>query len=185
MSNDMLGTLVREIVGLPVQMTGTLYDLVKKLGGEDGWVWLSALKRFLRKENPWEKPLFKYDKTKDGWKLLEPGPEFNGKPFTPDIMEFLKSNESYVNGEVMKQRAKELNAHLGQKHAEYLLEHQELISKDWQGKYYLVFPGTVWQYRGGRRNVPCLRWDGGEWYLYFYWLGNDWYGSDRLVRPRE
>ena len=183
MSNDMLGTLVRGIVGLPVQMIGTLYDLVKKLGGEEGWVWLCALKWFLRKENPWEKSLFQYDKTKDGWKLLE-DVLFSGA-FTLDIMEFLKSNESYVNGEVMKQRAKELNAHLGQKHAKYLLEHQELISKDWQGKYYLVFPGTVWRDRGGSRVVPYLYWRGGEWRLYFGWLRRVWDGDARLVRHRE
>src|SRR3990167_6729355 len=79
-------------------------------------------------------PSFKNDKTKDGWKLLEDVP-FNGDKFEPEIMEFLKSGESYVNGEVMKQRAKELNAHLGQGHAEYLLEHQELIPKECRGKY--------------------------------------------------
>ena len=184
MSNDMLGTLVGGIVGLPVQMIGTLYDLVKKLGGEDGWVWLSALKRFLRKENPWEKPLFKHDKTKDNWTLLEPGPELDSKPFKPDIKEFLKPNESYVNGEAMKQRAKELNAHLGQHHAEYLEEHPELIPKEWRDKY-LVFPGTVWQDRDGSRSVPYLRWGGGEWCLGFNRLRLGWGGDDRLVRPRE
>ena len=66
---------------------------------------------------------FKHDKTKDGWELIEPGPKFDGKQFVPEIVEFLKpggllkSGESSVNGEVMKQRAKELNANLGQRHA--------------------------------------------------------------------
>ena len=158
---------------------GPLEDFYKKLLSAEGEQWLTAFKRFLRKENPWEKPLFQYDKTKDGWTLLEDVP-FSGA-FVPDIKEFLKSNESYVNGEVMKQRAKELNAHLGQHHAEYLLEHQDLIPKEWRGKYYLVFSGTVWQDRGGYRSVPYLRWYGGRWYLYFVWLGSGWCSSGRLV----
>ena len=109
----------------------------------------------------------------------------DGKQFVPDIVEFLKPGESSVNGELMKQRAKELNAHLGQYHAEYLLEHQELIPKEWQGKYYLVFLGTVWQDRDGDRFVPYLSWDGDGWYLSFDWLRGDWDSSVRLVRLRE
>ena len=163
---------------------GPLEDFYKKLLSVEGEQWLTAFKRFLRKENPWEKSLFKYDKTQDGWTFLEDVP-FDGKQFIPEIVEFLKSNEFSVNGEVMKQRAKELNAHLGQKHAKYLLEHQELISKDWQGKYYLVFPGTVWRDRGGSRVVPYLYWRGGEWRLYFGWLRRVWDGDARLVRHRE
>ena len=85
---------------------------------------------------------FKHDKTKGGWTLLEDTP-FDGRQFVPDIVEFLKQGEFWVNGEVMRQRAKELNAHLGQRYAEYLLDHQELIIKEWRGKYFLAFPGTV------------------------------------------
>ena len=146
---------------------------------------------FLKKEDAAVLTSFKHDKTKDGWTLLEPGPKFNGQQFAPDIVEFLKpggllkSGESSVNGEVMKQRAKELNANLGQRHAEYLLEHQELIPNEWRGKYYLVFPGTVWRDSDGRRGVPCLGWDGDGWYLYFSWLGNGWDSDGRLVLIRE
>lgn len=126
---------------------------------------------------------FKYDKTKDGWTLLEDIP-FDGKQFIPDIVEFLKPNESYVNSDVMRTRAKELNANLGQRHAEYLLKHQELIPAEWRGKYYFVFPGTVWRDSDGDWCVACLYWDGGRWCLYFYWLGDGWSSRDRLVRPR-
>ena len=133
---------------------------------------------------------FKYDKTKDDWTLLENVP-FDGKQFVPEIVEFLKpggllkSSESYVSGEVMKQRAKELNANLGQSHAEYLLEHQDLVPKEWQGNYYLTFPGTVWQGSGGGRGVPCLHWDGVRWFLVFHWLRGDWSSDVRLVCSRE
>jgi hypothetical protein len=46
MENTMLGITLREVRGL-------LNDLMDKLCGEDGQVWLKALKLFLRKENPW------------------------------------------------------------------------------------------------------------------------------------
>jgi len=35
------------------QVSGPLKDLLEKLGGRDGRSWLSAFKRFLRKQNPW------------------------------------------------------------------------------------------------------------------------------------
>lgn len=52
-NNDMLGKLVKLIIGLPAEVIGTLYDLVEKLRGKEGGVWLTGLKRFLRKENSW------------------------------------------------------------------------------------------------------------------------------------
>jgi len=126
---------------------------------------------------------FKYDKAKDGWTLLEDVP-FDGKQFIPDIVEFLQG-ESSVNGEVMKQRAKELNAHLGQHDAEYLLEHQELIPKKWRGKCDLVFPGTVWRNPLRACSVPCLSWSFDCWILHFLNIRYRYGGNDRLVRPRE
>ena len=50
---DMLGTLVRRIVTLPLEMLGTISDLIEKLSSEAGQQWLAELKRFLRKENCW------------------------------------------------------------------------------------------------------------------------------------
>ncbi len=47
MSNDMLGLALRDVRGL-------LNDLMEKLCGEEGEVWLKAFKKFLRKENPWK-----------------------------------------------------------------------------------------------------------------------------------
>ena len=126
----------------------------------------------------------KHDKTKDGWKLLEDVP-FDGQPFDFDLVEFLKTGESLVNGEVMKQRAKELNAHLGQGHAEWLEANQDRIPQELRGKYYLVFPGTVWQDSDGDRYVPCLFWDDDRWCLRFSWLRYGWNSDDRLVCLRK
>ncbi len=127
---------------------------------------------------------FTHDKAKDGWTLLEDVP-FDGKRFVPDLVEFLKPGEISVSGEVMKQRAKELNVHLGQHHAEYLLEHQELIPKEWRGKYVLTFPGTVWHDAFSNRRSPFLFWFGDHWDLCIVSL-DGFCGSDgRLVRSLE
>lgn len=50
---DMLGSIVRKVVQLPVAMLTVLFDLVEKLSGEFGQQWLAELKKFLRKENCW------------------------------------------------------------------------------------------------------------------------------------
>lgn len=166
-NNDMLGKLVKLIVGLPVETV----------------VWLTSLKRFLRKENVWVQPLFKHDKTKDGWTLLEDAP-FNGGCFIPEFVGFLKSGESYINGKEMRRRAVELNANRGQRDAEWLLENQGGIPRELRGKF-LVFPGTVWFTSDGIHYVPCLDWRGDKWCWGFYWLGSVWGDSLRLVGSRE
>jgi len=165
----------RLLLGLERPGAGLTLDQLQKRAVED--------RCFCKKKAEAAVLPFKHDKTPNGWTLLEDTP-FDGKQFVPDLVEFLKSGESSVNGELMKWRAKELNAHLGQRHAEYLLEHQELITKEWQGKYYLVFPGTVWQESIGLRDIPYLVWSRGEWYLSFRWLEDGWIGYDRLVRHR-
>lgn len=125
---------------------------------------------------------FKYDKAKEGWTLLEDVPS-STLPFTPDFVKFLKSGESSVNGNVMRQRAKELNANLGQRDLEWLLGNPHLIPESERG-HYLVATGTVWRGSGGLRGVPCLGWGGVGWSLHFYWLGFDWDGIVRLVCQR-
>ena len=48
-----LGNAVKKLVELPANMIGAIYDLLEKLGGKDGDMWLTALCRFLRKESVW------------------------------------------------------------------------------------------------------------------------------------
>lgn len=50
---------------------GPLTDLLARLEGKDGGVWLRGLKKFLRKENPWEKP--------ESFKIIEIGTYGNVK----------------------------------------------------------------------------------------------------------
>jgi len=124
---------------------------------------------------------FKYDKRNDGWTLLENTPCRISSII--EAVQFLK-NESLVKGEVMATRAILLDANYGQEDAEWLLEHQKMISVELRS-YYLVFPATKWRGLGGGRSVPCLFWRGDRWVLGFGWLGGDFRSGGRLVRPRK
>lgn len=126
-----------------------------------------------------QKPAFLYDKTKEGWTLISDVGFQSGEI---ELVEFLKPGEDQVDGTVMADRAKELNANLGQKYAEWMLEHQDRIPAKFR-QFYLSFPGTVWRGSGGDRIVPFLYWDGDQWYLSFSW--RDWYSDDRLLRLRK
>ena len=129
-------------------------------------------------------PTFLRDMAKEGWTLVE---DVEGDPLSADNLElvsFLRRREDHVSGETMRERAKKEKANLGQRQAEWLLEHQEEIPSDWQN-YYLVFPGTVWQASGDDLGVPGLCWHGDGWYLSFGWLEDDWRFNDRLVRPSK
>ena len=124
---------------------------------------------------------FTRDMTQDGWTLVEdvPRTEFSIPNLKP--ISFLKQGETYTSGEEMRSRAKNLDTNLGQHDAEYILEHESEIPKEWR-QFYLVFPGTVWRTPRGDLLVPCLYWNGEGWYLRFYWLGDGWSSDGRLVR---
>lgn len=150
----------------------------------DGYCAVCILSVEARKEGERERRLRKraqeVKRQRYSWKLLE-DVESNSYPFNPDIVEFLRPGESYVDGEVMKQRAKELNANLGQRDLEYLEDHQELIPKEWRNEYYLVAPGTVRRDCLGLQCVPCLTWLGNRWFFEFTNLESRWGGRVRLV----
>ena len=50
----MLGVALRKLVTLPAPVLGVVCDLLEKLADPE---WVEALKRFLRKETPWEAPV--------------------------------------------------------------------------------------------------------------------------------
>ncbi len=126
-------------------------------------------------------PAFSRDMRKEGWTLIENVSRQITSITDPKLVPILKKGETSINGEEMVRRARaELNANLGQEDAEWLLEHQAEIPKEWRS-YYLTFPGTVWQGEYGCRFVPCLRWGVAGWCLYFGWLGLDWLSGVRLL----
>ena len=53
MEKDMLGKVVRKLVDLPDQMLVVIFELIKRLCGEDCLAWFMELKRFIRKEKCW------------------------------------------------------------------------------------------------------------------------------------
>ena len=131
------------------------------------------------------KGIFSRDMKKEGWTLIEDVSEPDEISISGlEIFSFLKEGEDHISGEEMRSRAKDMGANLGQKHAEYLLEHQADIPKDWRS-FYLVFSGTCWRYPDGDLIVPCLGWSGGRWCLCFLWLGDGWGSNDRFLRPRK
>lgn len=54
MSSDMLGRLVQQLVQVPDEMVGALYDLMQKLSGRNRRAWFQALKQLLREEYRFE-----------------------------------------------------------------------------------------------------------------------------------
>lgn len=124
---------------------------------------------------------FKHDKSADGWSLLENKNQGIASVKDLELYSCLKGGEGFITGDVMIERAEVV---YGQEDAEWLLEHQKEIPKEWQG-HYIVFTGTVWQDSDGDRLVACLRWDGGRWVLDFFWLVFDWFSAVRLVRFKK
>lgn len=167
---------------------GPLADLNEKLASENGEVWLAGLSKFLRRENPWEVPAFRYNKQKDGWKLQEGFDEAapEGDIVPPlEAVSFLREGESWIGGdELVRRDRQELHCNGGQLFAEWLEKHQEQIPKELR-EYVLVFTKTIWRDSYGGRRVAYLDWYGGRWYLFFRYLGLSFHGGDRLVRPRE
>lgn len=131
--------------------------------------------------------VFSRDMRKEGWELVEDVSE----PATIviadlEVISFLREGEGSVSGDVMRQRAIELGANLGHRHAEFLLGAQEEIPAEFR-KFFLVFPGTVWRGSDGDGSlyVSCISCRGGRWGLYFGWLGAVWPSHGRLLRPRK
>jgi hypothetical protein len=129
--------------------------------------------------------LFSRDMTREGWTLIKdtrvPWPISVGKL---DLVTFFKDGKTYFDIEEMAACAVNLNANLGQCHAEYILEHQDEISKEFR-KFKLILPGTVWCDRKGSLWLPYLDWGGERWFLFFDRFDGGFTSRYRLLRPRE
>lgn len=130
-----------------------------------------------------------------GWK----GVEREGVPCEGPIdisrleaVPFHKDGENWVSGDEMMRRAKDAENFPGcsdwsQHHAEQLLLQAAELPKEWacESGPALLFPDTVLLDEYGRRYVPCLFWDDGEWQLSWHWLENDFHRSYRFLRLRK
>ncbi|RJR31487.1 hypothetical protein C4569_02020 [Candidatus Parcubacteria bacterium] len=102
---------------------------------------------------------------------------------TYEIVDFLqKEDKGSVVGHTMVERAKELNANLGEDDAQYLLDHQEEIPEALRGKVVFVFPG--WRGPDDPGCVAYVYWRGDRWVRYWRWLDGDFYGYYRLLRRK-
>lgn len=93
----------------------------------------------------------------------------------------LQKNGEYIDGNKLRKELESmlvLNANV----LDYLLAHSELIPEEWKSKA-IFFWGTIYRHSDGTLYVRCLKWDGGQWHWYDYWLDYDFNsGYPAIVR---
>ncbi len=123
----------------------------------------------------------KHDKTSDGWNIVVdvPGPV----ALSADSVKLLALGEEgeYLVGEDAVAKVEELDGLLGQRHAEYLLDHPDELPEEFQ-KFSLVFAGIMWVSPEGNHQVPCATWRNGSWEFTFGILEGGLDSRDRLVQ---
>jgi len=197
MSKNMLGKLLLS------EIQGPRDDFETKLAGDDGELWLTAFKRFLRKENPWvevnNKNLIFVDRTirpkYPYWvkEVLYPELESTGPAeFDVGKLEFWLHEEQ--ERDQMKQKFKEgKDTVYGDKIHSYLKDHgmikdcldlralEEIqkkgitfFRKHFKGKSVFGWKSVVLNCDGGLYS-PYLGEEGGEVRLGWRWLTDEWY----------
>lgn len=126
----------------------------------------------------------KNDQTKEGWSLVEDvtePAEISGDAIQTRTL----TEEGGVDlfGDEVVEKVQAIESRLGQRHAEFFLEHPEQISEEYQ-KYMLVFPGTIWFGTDSNHQVPCLTYRQGEWTLIFGILEGGLEDRDLIVQPK-
>ena len=86
-------------------------------------------------------------------------------------------------GDEVVEKVQAIESRLGQRHAEFFLDHPEQIPEDYQ-KYMLVFPGTIWFGTDSNHQVPCLTYRQGAWELIFGILEGGLEDRDLIVQPK-
>lgn len=97
--------------------------------------------------------------------------EWNPKKFQLCLSDKQRKGE-YVKGFDLQEELESqtpMNANV----LDFLLEHPELIPKDWKRKY-VTFFGTVYRHSGDLLFVRYWDWDDGALQSGYYWLGRDW-----------
>lgn len=187
MKKDMLGQVVQKLVKLSDDLLGIIYDLLEKLLGADTQMWISALKLFLRKENPWPKGIIQavpFDPVKflgDGW-AIEPDLDVQSLALTEvnlskvRLETSLKTKKTFITGEEkIKREKKRKFIRLDARFFMALLIDQTKIPEVWKEKTnghttYICFTGTPLRNPDGNRFVLYLYWSGGQWNWDCSWL---------------
>lgn len=99
-----------------------------------------------------------------------------------DILGFLRGDEKSVVGHTMVERAKEMNANLGEDDGQHLLDHQSEIPVALRDKVVFVF--TDWRHPDSSGHVYYVYWDDDRWVEDWGWLGDDFDEDCRVLRRK-
>ena len=202
MSNDMLGSVVRKLVMLPVEILGTIYDLLEKLAGKNGEKWFSDLKKFLRGEiitkvvsfithtftvmsdeaHPVEDTVIigKFDVNNNDINS-ENFPLAKDGKWTRKEISIFHFGKTMSSEEVIAEMDKE-----GYKPATiWDLLGLAIRKPDLQRKFSIVALGSVCKDCVGDRDVPCLYEDSGDRRLSLRHFHGDWVDDYRFAGVRK
>lgn len=125
---------------------------------------------------------FQNDKATEGWELLVDQPEPDR--ISADSIElaiFIEEGQPDLIGEDMVEHVLAIKSKLGQRHAEYLIDHQQVIPEEFR-RYSVIFPGTVWTDSVGNHYVPYIRYRQEVWTLDFGIVEGGVDDRDRYLR---
>lgn len=102
---------------------------------------------------------------------------------TLEVVPFLREDEEFLISDDFLERARELNAMWGLRHAEAFLRDPQFIPQAAEG-FYIPFPGTILQRRAGRRCIGCLgsAHIPARWYLFIADLDGQFFRGGRFLR---
>ncbi|HEY4493382.1 MAG TPA: hypothetical protein VJB98_02080 [Candidatus Paceibacterota bacterium] len=130
---------------------------------------------------------FVYDKTLDGWELIEDVPLVGNERL--EIIDVTEIGENFLVGDEFLGRAKKIGRCAGQRHAEQLSTHigvpenwELRIPASWGGFHLLFFPGTVWKEKDGSLYIPSIHISGG---FEFSYLGFGYSDNCRTVHVKK
>jgi hypothetical protein len=126
----------------------------------------------------------KNDQSAEGWRLVEDvtePAEISGEVI--QVRTLTEDGGVDLFGEEVVEKVQAIESRLGQRHAEFFLDHPEQIPEEYQ-KYMLVFPGTIWFGTDNNHQVPCLTYRQSEWELIFGILEGGLEDRDLIVQPK-
>jgi hypothetical protein len=126
---------------------------------------------------------FQNDKTSEGWQLQVD--ESEPAKISADSIElaiFIEEGQPDLIGEDMVEHLLAIPSKLGQRHAEYLIDHQGVIPEEFR-RYSVIFPGTVWTDSVGNHYVPYIKYRQEAWTIDFGIVEGGVDDRDRYVRP--
>lgn len=126
---------------------------------------------------------FVNDKSAEGLELLEDVsvPALIASENIGEVQIFA-DDEPFMVGDDVVDRVRSMSPKLGQRHAEYLLAHPDMIPEAYN-RFTLVFGGTLWRDQAGNHLVPCLHRSQGEWRIIFGIMEMGMDNTDRMAVP--